>query len=174
MDLQESSTNKWRSRAIQSHVSHKGMWKNNKSLLWRNICIGCKMEHHQNNECFNMIKDLEGTSFGCDNGISKWMFSWWSLHAIVTRIWLPGSEHLVCRLFRALHGLKQTPFNGFKKLIVFWRYKSSSNGNMYYIHQNQKMVILLLYINNMFITRMTLTMSLCWKRSWKPNLTWCH
>jgi hypothetical protein len=79
------------------------------------------LEHHQNNECFSMIKGLEGTSFGCDNGISKWMFSWWSLHAIILRIWLLGSEHLVCRIFQALHGLKQTPLNDFKKLIVFWR-----------------------------------------------------
>jgi hypothetical protein len=121
MDLQESSRNKWRSRTIQSHVSDKVMWIENKSLLWRNNCIGCKMEHRQNNECFSMIKRLEGTSFGCDNGILKWTFSWWSLHLIVVRIWLLGSEHLVCRPFWALHGLKQTPFNGFKKLIVFWR-----------------------------------------------------
>lgn len=104
MNLQESSRNKWISIAIQSHVSHKGMWTKTKSLIWRNICIGCKMEHHQNNECFSIVK-----------------------HPIVARIWFPRSEHIVCRLFRALHGLKQTLFNGFKKLIVIWRktnYKS--------------------------------------------------
>jgi hypothetical protein len=121
MDLQEISRNKWRSRMIQSHVSHKGMWIENKSWLWKNIRIGCKMEHHQSSECFIRIKGLEGASFGCENGIFKWTSSWWSLHAIVARIWVPRSEHLVCKLFWTLHGLKQMPFNDFKKLIVFWR-----------------------------------------------------
>jgi hypothetical protein len=68
-----------------------------------------------------------------------------------------GSEKLVCKLSQALYGLKQTPLQWYRKIDNFLKknglQKSMSDGNMYYHHQNDKIIILILHFNDLLLTR---------------------
>ena len=66
-------------------------------------------------------------------------------------------ENLVCRLTKSLYGLKQTPREWYKKLGIFMsnsRYTRSEEDHCcYFKHFDNSYIILLLYVDNMFITR---------------------
>ncbi len=115
------------------------------------------MEHRWNNEWFNKIKGLEYTSFGCETTfLNK------HLHDEIyiqhpQRYEVPRSEHLVYRLFQALYGLNQAPLQWFRKINKFSNknglQESSSDGNMYYKNHSKKVVLLIIYIDDSFLTR---------------------
>ncbi len=70
---------------------------------------------------------------------------------------VPRNEKLVCKMSRTLHGLKQTPLQWYQKIDRYLKknglHKSTFDGNMYYHHQNDKIVILILYVNDLFFTK---------------------
>jgi len=61
---------------------------------------------------------------------------------------------LVCKLNHALYGLKQAPLEWLRKIDNFFKHnhmnKSSSYGNLYYLQCNNKVVILILYVDDFF------------------------
>jgi hypothetical protein len=68
---------------------------------------------------------------------------------------LPGHEHLVCRLNRALYGLRQSPRMWYERINTFllslgmtW---STCDHNMYHIGTGANKIILVLYIDDLFI-----------------------
>jgi len=68
---------------------------------------------------------------------------------------LTGNDHLVCRLDRALYGLKQAPRRLYRKIDRFLQLhklkKSSSDNNLYFLHHQRKIMILVLYVDDIFI-----------------------
>jgi hypothetical protein len=68
----------------------------------------------------------------------------------------PGTQHLVCKLNRALYGLKQGSRNWYAKIHKFLiknsLKQSSADGNLYYTRHNGKLIILVLYVDDLFIT----------------------
>lgn len=69
---------------------------------------------------------------------------------------LPGSEHLVCKLNRSLYGLKQSPRAWYEEVNSFlcthgWT-RSAADHNLYFIHQQGNIVLLLLFVDDLLIT----------------------
>jgi hypothetical protein len=60
---------------------------------------------------------------------------------------LPGYENLVCRLNRALYGLRQSPRMWYERINTFLL-----SLNMYYIGDGVDKIILVLYVDDLFIT----------------------
>ena len=69
---------------------------------------------------------------------------------------LEGHENLVCKLHKSLYGLKQSLCAWYERIDTELRKigmnKSSSDGNMYYIHQKGETLILMIYVDDLFIT----------------------
>jgi hypothetical protein len=68
----------------------------------------------------------------------------------------PGQEQFVCKLFNSLYGLKQSPRAWYEKIdpvLQKLRLKrSKADGNMYYMHKDGDTLILMLYVDDLFIT----------------------
>ena len=67
-----------------------------------------------------------------------------------------GDPTLICKINRALYGLKQAPKAWYDR-INSWLHKqgmkrSECDPNLYYLRQNNKLVILLLYVDDLLIT----------------------
>jgi hypothetical protein len=62
-----------------------------------------------------------------------------------------GQEHLVCKLKKALYGLCQSPrIDSYLQSIGMIR--SHSDYNMYHIGQGNNKIILVVYVDDLFIT----------------------
>ena len=67
-----------------------------------------------------------------------------------------GKEHMVCKLMKSLYGLKQAPRQWYKKFDSFMvghEYMRTNADHCVYVRKflNGKIVILLLYVNDMLI-----------------------
>jgi hypothetical protein len=69
---------------------------------------------------------------------------------------IPGQPPLVCQLNRALYGLRQSPRMWYERINTFLlslgMTRSSCDHNMYYIGEGTKKIILVLYVDDLFIT----------------------
>jgi hypothetical protein len=69
---------------------------------------------------------------------------------------LPGYENLVCQLNRALYGLRQSPRMWYEWINTFLfslgMTRSTCDHNMYYIGDGINKIILMLYVDDLFIT----------------------
>jgi hypothetical protein len=67
-----------------------------------------------------------------------------------------SQESQVCLFNRALYGLKQSPNEWFKKIDKYLKKlflkQSFFGGNLYYIKHGAKIVIIVLYVDNLFVT----------------------
>jgi hypothetical protein len=67
-----------------------------------------------------------------------------------------GQETHVCQLLRSLYGLKQSPRQWYSKFHRFLRKhslaQSSQDGNLYYLREGGRTLILVLYVDDLFIT----------------------
>jgi hypothetical protein len=67
-----------------------------------------------------------------------------------------GQETHVCQLLRSLYGLKQSPRQCYSKFHRFLRKhslaQSSQDGNLYYLREGGLTLILVLYVDDLFIT----------------------
>lgn len=67
----------------------------------------------------------------------------------------PGLEDLVCKLEKAMYGLKQAPQAWFRKINIYPKNqglkKLNSDGNLYYFKNKGKVVFLVLYVDNLLI-----------------------
>jgi hypothetical protein len=68
-----------------------------------------------------------------------------------------SQEHLVCKLQKALYGLRQSPRMWYNKIDSFLKSigmtRSHSDYNMYHIGQGDNKIILVVYIDGLFITK---------------------
>jgi hypothetical protein len=70
----------------------------------------------------------------------------------------PGFPHVgqVCKLIRALYGLRQAPRAWYTRIDTFFRslglQKSNEDPNLYFSFQNGKHMIILLYVDDIIIT----------------------
>jgi hypothetical protein len=66
-----------------------------------------------------------------------------------------GKEHLVCRVNRALYGLRQSPRMWYEKIDTYLRTlgltRSTSDYNMYYLGHSSNRIVLVLYVDDLFI-----------------------
>jgi hypothetical protein len=69
---------------------------------------------------------------------------------------IPGQEQLVCKLYKSLYGLKQSPRAWYEKIDTVLQKlglkRSKADGNMYYMHKDGETLILMFYVNDLFIT----------------------
>jgi hypothetical protein len=69
---------------------------------------------------------------------------------------IPGFEEYVCRLFRSIYGLKQSPRTWYTELDLFLRLigwvRSSANPNLYIMWKGPSVVILLIYVDDLLLT----------------------
>ena len=69
---------------------------------------------------------------------------------------LPGQEHLVCRLRKALYGLKQAPRAWYAKIDTYLKNqgftKAAADSNLYVITHEDKILILVLYVDDLLFT----------------------
>jgi hypothetical protein len=69
---------------------------------------------------------------------------------------LPGYEDYVCKLKRALYGLRQSPRMWYERihtfLISLGMSRSSSDYNMYFMGSGLSKIVLVLYVDDLFIT----------------------
>jgi hypothetical protein len=67
-----------------------------------------------------------------------------------------GKEHLFCRLQKSIYGLQQSPHTWYEiidlELTTFGMLRNQHNANMYHLHQNGATVILMVYVDDLFIT----------------------
>jgi len=67
-----------------------------------------------------------------------------------------GKETMVCKLYKSLYGLKQSPHTWYEcidaALLCLGLKRITLDGNLYYLHQDGKTLILLLYVDDLFIT----------------------
>jgi hypothetical protein len=67
----------------------------------------------------------------------------------------PGQEKLVCKLQKSLYGLKQSPRAWYEKIDTVLKklglQRSTSDGNMYFMHKDGDTLILMLYVDDLFI-----------------------
>ncbi|KAL3700258.1 hypothetical protein R1sor_018280 [Riccia sorocarpa] len=67
-----------------------------------------------------------------------------------------GKEHLVCKLQRALYGLRQAPRAWYTKVDAFLRstglQRSSADHNLYSLHEAGQTVLVLLYVDDLLVT----------------------
>ena len=68
----------------------------------------------------------------------------------------PGTEHLVCKLHRALYGLKQSPRAWYARLhiaLLAWKLtQSKSDPNLYFAHIGTDTIALLVYVDDILLT----------------------
>lgn len=69
---------------------------------------------------------------------------------------VPGSEHLVCKLNRSIYGLKQSPRAWYEEIDAYladqnWM-RSEADHNLYFLHNQGKIVILLLFVDDLLVT----------------------
>jgi len=68
----------------------------------------------------------------------------------------PGQENKVCKLKKSLYGLKQSPRGWYDRINSALKgiglNRSTSDSNLYYKHEHGHTIILLLYVDNLFIT----------------------
>jgi len=71
------------------------------------------------------------------------------------RMW--RKETMVCRLYKSLYGLKQSPYTWYDRIdATFYQlglYRNKLDNNLYFMHQDKKILLFMLHINNLFITR---------------------
>ena len=69
---------------------------------------------------------------------------------------LHGKESHVCRLYKSLYGLKQSPRAWYERIDAALRKmglrRSISDANLYFMHQDGETLIVLLYVDDLFIT----------------------
>jgi hypothetical protein len=67
-----------------------------------------------------------------------------------------GHEHLVCRLLKSLYGLKQSPRAWYERINTelqnLGMTRNNYDSNMYYIRKNGEFLILMVYVDDLFIT----------------------
>ena len=67
-----------------------------------------------------------------------------------------GRESHVCRLHKALYGLKQAPQAWYSRIDSYLQQlgfeKSEANPNLYYLVEGEDPIILVLYVDDLFIT----------------------
>ena len=70
---------------------------------------------------------------------------------------IEGQEHKVCKLIKALYGLKQVPRSWYAKMDKYlWEVgfqQSESDDTLYVCQQGKNMVILVMYVDDLIITR---------------------
>ena len=99
---------------------------------------------------------MEVTLDGCKDNLSKWLDIRRSLYEQQQVFKTDDREAYVCRLKKALYGLKQAPrawygrIDGFLMSLGFT--KSKANSNLYYKVENDGLMILLLYVDDLFLT----------------------
>jgi hypothetical protein len=68
----------------------------------------------------------------------------------------PGKEHLYCRLLKSLYGLRQSPRTWYERidsnLTKFGMTCSNYDSNIYHLHKNGNIIILMIYVDDIFIT----------------------
>jgi hypothetical protein len=68
----------------------------------------------------------------------------------------PGREHLVWKLKRALYGLRQSPRRWYNRIDTYLRSismtRSTSDYNMYHVGTGTQKIILVVYVDDLFIT----------------------
>ena len=78
------------------------------------------------------------------------------------------SQTHVCRLKKALYGLKQAPRTRYGRidniLMSLGFIKSKANSNLYYKIENDDQLILLLYVDDLFLTKNEKLISDCKKK----------
>ena len=76
-------------------------------------------------------------------------------------------ESHVCRLKKALYGLKQAPRAWYSRIDSYLQsmgfQKSEANLNLYFIMVGDDLLVLLLYVDDLFITRRERTIAACKK-----------
>ena len=69
---------------------------------------------------------------------------------------VPGHETLVCKMNRALYGLRQSPRMWYKRIDTYLRSlgltRSTSNYNMYYLSTGPDKLVLVLYMDDLFLS----------------------
>ena len=69
---------------------------------------------------------------------------------------IPGHEHLVCKMNRALYRLRQSPRMWYKRIDTYLRSlgltRSNSNYNMYYLGTGLNRLVLVLYVDDLFLS----------------------
>ena len=84
-----------------------------------------------------------------------------------------GRETHVCRLKKVLYGLKQAPRAWYSRIDSYLQQigfmKSDADPNLYYIVVNGELLILVLYVDDLFITGAASLIDGC-KRDWLQNL----
>jgi hypothetical protein len=65
-------------------------------------------------------------------------------------------EHLFCRLQKSIYGLQQSPRTWYERidseLTTFGMICGQHDANMYHLHQNGATIILMVYVDDLFIT----------------------
>ena len=68
-----------------------------------------------------------------------------------------GKEYKVCKLIEALYGLKQAPRAWYAKIDDYLRHvgfhRSESDDTLYFRMQDKNLVIIILYVDDLIITR---------------------
>ncbi len=67
----------------------------------------------------------------------------------------PGNERKVCCLLKGLYGLKQAPRAWYSKIDTYFKsqglYRSNAYHNLYFFHENEKFVMLILYVDDLLL-----------------------
>lgn len=70
---------------------------------------------------------------------------------------LASNERLVCKFNKSIHRLKQSPKVWYERIDCILKdinmSKSNFDANLYYIHKDGNTIILMLYIDDLFINR---------------------
>lgn len=67
-----------------------------------------------------------------------------------------GLEHLVCKLYKSIYGLKQSPRAWYQEIDTYLRAhgwtRSDADPNLYFLQEGDSIVLLLLYVDDLLIT----------------------
>lgn len=89
-----------------------------------------------------------------------------------------NSKGKVCNLKKAQHGLKQSPrawFNWFTKAMVSFGYKlSNGDHTIFGTHQDSKIIILIVYMDDIIVTGKIWKKYQPWERSYQRSLKWMN
>jgi hypothetical protein len=68
-----------------------------------------------------------------------------------------GQEEKVCKLLKSLYGLRQAPGAWYEEIENYLKQqglvKSSMDHNLYYMHEDGKVVILVIYVDDLFLIK---------------------
>jgi hypothetical protein len=68
----------------------------------------------------------------------------------------PGSEQLICKLHKATYGLRQSPRCWYERISTFLKSigmeQSTNDPNLYHIGIGDDKIILVVYVDDLFIT----------------------